>query len=160
MSWNCLCNCLWNCHEIFPEIVLVLFIFAGPSSESGKKYSKTKTFRNSTKFEKGQKFSENSQNNRESKGESLEATGSQDKKTHPTRETREAYPTRENREGPTRETREGSSRETREGSNRETREAYATRETREGYPTREFRRTNLNFRLNEIIVCQLFKVWI
>merc|ERR1719464_1432567 len=113
----------------------------GPSSESGKKYSKTKTFRNSAKFEKGQNFSENSQNNRESKGESLEATGSQDKKTHPTRETREG-PTRETREGSSRETREGSNRETREGSNRETREAYATRETREGYPTREFRRTN------------------
>merc|ERR1712051_1140724 len=78
----------------------------------------------------------------ESKGESLEATGSQDKKTHPTRET----PTRETREGSSRETREGSNRETREGSNRETREAYATRETREGYPTREFRRTNENFR--------------
>ena len=64
-----------------------------------------------------------------------EAAVSQDKKTHPTRE---AYPTRETREGPIRETREGS--------NRETREAYATRETREGYPTREFRRTNENFR--------------
>jgi len=123
----------------------------GPANESGKKYSKTKTFRNSAKFEKGQKSSENSQNNRESKGESPEAAVSQDKKTHPTRETREAYPTRENREGPTRETREGSSRETREGStretregsNRETREAFATRE---GYQTREFRRTNENFR--------------
>ena len=38
----------------------------------------------------------------QSKDESPEAAVSQDKKTHPTRETREAYPTRENREGPTR----------------------------------------------------------
>ena len=64
-----------------------MIFFPGPANESGKKYSKTKTFRNSAKFEKGQKSSENSQNNRESKGESPEATVSQDKKTYPTCET-------------------------------------------------------------------------